>query len=335
MLKRAVIIGTGSAGKRHLSILQELLPEADIRILAHSRISSECSDSIFYDIRDALSFQPQIAIVANPTAFHLDVANQFALIGSDLLIEKPLSINLENMEVLRQAVESGTIIVQVGYNLRFSKSLAEFKNCIDSGMIGKILSVSCATGHDLRKWRPEYDYRKSTSGNQKLGGGVLLELSHELDYLSWIFGPPKSVFGSMHNSKTLEIDVEDIFVGIFQNEIDTQLNPFPIQVSLDFLRQNNTRECTAVGSLGTLKWNGITGEVQKYNLNSHAWETIFAEPEDLLNSYRLQLISFLHATRERIQPNCDLLDGMKVLATIEAIRRSFLSNKSENLNWVD
>ena len=105
--------------------------------------------------------------------------------------------------------QSKKIALMTAYNLRFQPSLQEFRKQIKQQRIGKILSVRVEVGQYLPNWRPESDYRKGVSAQKKLGGGVLLELSHEIDYISWIFGDYKWVKAHISKQSNLEIDVED------------------------------------------------------------------------------------------------------------------------------
>ena len=95
------------------------------------------------------------------------------------------------------------------YNLRYNRSLNFFKNSFQTGILGDLHSVRCEVGHYLPYWRTNTDYRKSVSAQKILGGGVLLELSHEIDYLIWIFGSISKVNAFLTRHSSLEIDVED------------------------------------------------------------------------------------------------------------------------------
>ena len=100
---------------------------------------------------------------------------------------------------------------------------------INSKKIGKILHVQVDCGSYLPEWRKGQDYRKSVSAKTKLGGGVLLELSHELEYIRWFFGDMKSVYANIQNSETLDIDVEDSVDMIFESD-----KGFSVSVHLDY-----------------------------------------------------------------------------------------------------
>ena len=101
---------------------------------------------------------------------------------------------------------------------RYMPLFNNIKNIIDQRIIGNILAVNVYAGQYLPNWRSNSDYRDGVSANKSLGGGVLLELSHEIDYVIWLFGVPKSVICSAPKISNLEIDVEDIANIIFEYE---------------------------------------------------------------------------------------------------------------------
>ena len=95
---------------------------------------------------------------------------------------------LDGVDDLLGTVRARGVICQVGYNLRYLPSLSRFRDLINEGLVGGPLSVRCEIGQYLPNWRPDTDYRTGVTARSDLGGGVLLELSHEIDYLRWIFG---------------------------------------------------------------------------------------------------------------------------------------------------
>ena len=128
--------------------------------------------------------------------------------------------------------------------------------------MGDLHSVRCEVGHYLPYWRTNTDYRKSVSAQKILGGGVLLELSHEIDYLIWIFGSISKVNAFLTRHSSLEIDVEDTaYLRLELSNTHQEHNPFAI-LTMDFIRSDSTRACYAIGSEGTLKWDGISNCVE-------------------------------------------------------------------------
>jgi predicted dehydrogenase len=328
IIDRILIVGHGSIGKRHLVLARELLPKADIRVLRHQVTNEipEFSNGCFSNIEEAIVFAPQIAVIANPAPFHIATAQALAEVGVHLLIEKPLSVSLDGVtQLLETCRKQGTVLL-TGYNLRFLPSLQRFRDLLDEGVVGKVLSVRCEIGQNLRSWRPDSDYREGVSARRELGGGVLLELSHELDYLRWIFGEVDWVKATISRQSSLEIDVEDtaqLTLGFAPTDDDHHLIG---SVNLDFIRHDTTRLCTAIGESGSLRWNGLTGEVALYEAGVNEWHELFCHPHQRDDSYRAEWKNFIACATEHQIPLTTGEDGLKVLQIVEAARISAASD---------
>jgi len=321
MIQRLLIVGLGSIGRRHLLLARRLLPQADIRILRH-QISTDVpceANGVFFNISDALAFSPQAAVIANPAPFHMESAATLIKIGCHLLIEKPLSNHPANIERFFKAVQTYDTVVLVGYNLRFLSALKYFKQVIEEGELGKILSVRSEAGSHLPSWRPGTDYRQGVSAQKLLGGGVLLELSHELDYLRWIFGEIIWVSGWTGQLSDLELDVEDtanLILGI------GEVRPILCSLHLDFLRHDPIRSCTVIAALGSLRWNGMLGTVERWNIVNGVWDILFSAENDLEQSYYREWEHFLDTISNDRAPLISLAEGAATLNVIEAVRES-------------
>lgn len=327
LINRILIVGLGSIGTRHLRIARELFPDADIRVLRHKECLSipEYADDCFSTVEQAVAFLPQIAVIANPAPFHVTVAQRLAVAGVHLFIEKPLSSSVDGVaQLIETCYKQGSVLL-TGYNLRFLPSLQRFRTLILDNSIGRVLSVRCEIGQYLPTWRPDADYRQSVSARHELGGGVLLELSHELDYLRWIFGEVEWVKATLSRQSTLEIDVEDT--------VHLTLGFLPVvdkfqhigTVNLDFIRHDTTRGCTAIGENGTLRWNGITGVVELYEAGAKEWSELFRQHHQLDDSYLAEWQNFIACVNEQNTPLVTGEDGLKVLQIIEAARISATS----------
>jgi predicted dehydrogenase len=323
-LNRVLIVGCGSIGQRHLSIVRQSLPQADIRVLRHrpGSLRPELANGIYYDLNAACDFAPQAAVVANPAPFHLQTAQALISVGSHLLIEKPISHNLDGVKGLLQQSEDREIVLQVGYNLRFLPSLVRFRELIQQGEIGRVLSVRSEIGQYLPSWRPGTDYRQGVSARRTLGGGVLLELSHELDYLSWIFGEIAWVQSYLSHQSRLEIDVEDIahLVLGFSPDV-TDYAPIA-NLSLDFFRHDTTRLCTAIGEAASLRWNGLTGTIEIYPAGGDRWQLLSHHPHSRNDSYQAQWQHFLKCINSCTSPLVDGYAGYTILEIIAAAQSS-------------
>lgn len=324
LINRVLIVGLGSIGKRHLRLARELLPNADIRALRHQVCDSipEHADGCFSSLEQAIDFAPQLAVIASPAPFHLSAAKPLAQAGVHLLVEKPLSAALDGVpQLLEICREKGTVLL-TGYNLRFLPSLQRFRDLLNENVIGRVLSVRCEIGQYLPSWRPDTDYRQGVSARQELGGGALLELSHEIDYLRWIFGEVDWVNATLSRQSDLEIDVEDTAHLILGFASVADGHQLIATLNLDFVRHDTTRLCTAIGANGSLRWNGLTGVVEQFEAGAKEWREIFRHQHQRDESYLAEWQHFLGCVSEQKTPLITGEDGLRVLQIIGAARHA-------------
>ena len=320
MIRRALVVGLGSIGRRHLRLLRQALPAADIRVLRRSDDGApiEHADGCFDDLEAARAFAPDLAVIANPAPFHLAAARVLAQAGAHLLVEKPVSDTAEGVDDLIALCAARGRVLQVGYNLRFLETLQAFRDRIAAGQIGTVQAIRCEIGQYLPGWRPDADYRTTVSAQRALGGGVLLELSHELDMLRWVFGEVAWLGAWTGRQGPLEIDVEDCAMV----QIGFQAGPVA-QLGMDFLRHDTTRTCVAIGTRGSLRWDAIKGQVARFTPDDGAWVELDAARPDRDFTYRAQIAAFLAAIDGR--PGAVAAqgpDGLAVMRLIEAARLS-------------
>jgi len=175
---KALVIGYGSIGQRHVRVLMEL----GCRVAVMSRRSVTFMPS-YSELSQALSaWQPNYVVVANRTSEHFQTVEAIAQYGFQgfVLIEKPLFDQPNEMP------NENFSHIAVGYNLRCHSLLRLLKSFLDDA--DNMLTAHVYVGSYLPLWRPDADYRKSYSAKRKEGGGVLRDLSHELDYVFWLFG---------------------------------------------------------------------------------------------------------------------------------------------------
>tara|TARA_B110000263_G_scaffold236413_1_gene235745 strand:+ start:255 stop:1277 length:1023 start_codon:yes stop_codon:yes gene_type:complete len=324
-IKTALIVGLGSIGTRHLKLLREIRSDIRIVVLRHKNSTVDASlniDHVVTNIEDALNYKPDIAIISNPSPLHIDTAIPLAKAGVHLFIEKPISSSTKGIKELISLTKKNNCKLMVGYNLRFSKSLKFFREKILSLSIGKLLSIRAEVGQHLDYWRPHTKYTDGVSAQKKLGGGVLLELSHELDYLSWIFGPIYWVFGYLTKQSDLDIDVEDITHCILGFQDKNTNHDLVANLSMDFIRQDSVRQCYVVGELGTLRWDGINHSVELYSKNQKQWDILYKDQEDRNFSYKEELNHFLECITNDNLPLISAESAFDTLKTIDSIRKS-------------
>ena len=324
MAVRFAIIGFGSAGARALEVLRELRPEAEFLVVSRKSAPGEGFWSTS-SLDDVVAFAPDALILAGPATTRSDVLRQLGTLGVPVFIEKPLSHTpgdaVAVIELLGPAVKRS----QVGYNLRFSQSLIAYRDLIRGGRLGRVVRFTSETAQYLPDWRPGKDYRDTVSARADMGGGVLLELSHELDYLRWIFGEWDWVSAWTGRTSSLEIDVEDAALVTIGIEGDEVVTPVVGQLSLDFVRRDKVRTVTAVCESGTLRWDGIARTVELYESSESQWKTVVTD-SGLQSTYRAQWDSFLSVVEKGGVPLVAASDGVAVLRAVEAIRHSHEQN---------
>lgn len=322
---KVAVIGYGSIGKRHVNIVREQTKHVDIWIYSGTqKLESLPSVSgIFNSIDQLLEYHPDIAIVANPSSLHLDLALTLAKNKIDMLIEKPVSNTEDGVLELISYIEENKLVVRVGYNLRYQPSLIYFKNLIQSSYIHDICYVRSEVGQHLSGWRPNTNIAAGVTANKFLGGGVLRELSHEIDYIQWIFGDILSVSSNIRKLTDLTNDVEDFADLSLMVKTHESNKETVVMTTLDCIRADRIRKCTVITENTTLLWDGVRDIVCKWNAESGTWQVIFSGNNDRDESYRLQWQAFMTAFKRRDEDSgLSVRTALKTVAVVQAAEKS-------------
>lgn len=317
---KIAIVGYGSIGKRHETICKSEIPECEIILITRNKQVDSPYNSFTTDSLDhAVYLKPDWAVVASPSSLHIQHALKLVEAGCDCLVEKPIATNFSGIHDLRSVAQKRGCIVQVAYNLRYDPCLIEAKRLINSQLYGPLLSVRCDFGQYLPDWRPGQDYRETVSAKRSLGGGILLEMSHEIDYLSWIVGRPIWVSSWIEKIGKLDIDVEDtalLRIGMNHRNREVVAN-----LSMDFIRQDKCRRCDFICENATIQWDGI---VSTLTVKASGSSTIYKGAQDRNFTYRQQLRDFLNCITHRKLPSSNIDSGIMTLKTIQSSRLSSL-----------
>jgi predicted dehydrogenase len=299
-----LIIGYGSIGARHANILKEM--EHSVHVVSKRDITDfPCYKSI----KEALQSKDfDYVVISNETYKHYESFTKLRELGysGKLLIEKPVFLEPRSLP------QSGYENVFVAYNLRFHpviQKLHEFLN-------GKgIYSIQVYVGQYLPDWRPGTDYTKSYSASKAQGGGVLRDLSHELDYINWIAGGWKRVAAIGGKFSDLQIDSDDVFVLLLEME------NYPVaSVQMNYLDRNARREIIVNMKDHTIKADlilstlEIDGEVSEFEIDRNL-------------TYTVQHNAILNGDYSTA---CTLKQGMDVLSLIHAAE---LASKKQK--WIN
>jgi len=318
---RILIAGFGSIGRRHFRNLLAL-GQRDI-VFLRSQQSKLPADEIAdfpmeTGIQAALAHNPDAVIISNPTALHLDVAIPAAEKGCHLLLEKPISHSLARIDELRAAVKRGGGQVLVGFQFRFHPGLQKIATLMQDNAIGRPLSIRAHWGEYLPDWHPWENYRDGYSARADLGGGVVLTLSHPLDYLRWLFGEVQSLWAFTSSQSNLALPVEDTA------EIGLQfVNGAVGSVHLNFTQRPSVHKLEIVGAGGTIRWDNSNGAVHIYRAGEERWEKI-SPPDDFSRNdlFLMEMRHFIELAQEQVDSLCTLDDGEQALFLAVSISKS-------------
>jgi predicted dehydrogenase len=331
-MNRVLVIGTGSIGQRHLRNLRALgideLAACDPDLSRIKTIRQDLDVITFETLSTALEkFRPNMVLICTPPSLHVEQARQVIQAGLDLFIEKPLSHTWDNVEALLNESQSSRSIVQVGYNLRFHPALQQIKQVVTDKTMGRILWARAEFGQYLPDWRPWQDYRQSYTANQKLGGGILLDASHEIDYLMWLLGRPTQVMCMAGKVSNLDVDVEDSATVLFR-----YADGVHVDIHVDFIQRDYARSLKLVGEEGILVWDFAQGELRLFKTETQRWET-FTHNLDNNEMYLAEMRHFLTCVRDRNTPLVSLKEAADVLQVVLGAKKAAEQGLIQELTW--
>lgn len=316
------IAGFGSIGRRHARLLKQMWPDTDIVLVrSGSGVTwpeEELAIATVKTPEEALEFGVRAAIISSPASFHLSQANDFISGGVPVLVEKPLSNCLEGAIKFEKLVSSLGLPVLVGYTFRHSPVLNFYLACLKDPSMGAPISARIECNTYLPSWRPGQDFRSTVSARSDLGGGVLLELSHELDYANLFFGPFSTVEARTLSETSLNLDVETLARLKLKSQTGVE-----IEVILDFYNRTESRKCVLQMSTGVLILDLLAQKVVWVPRDGGREEWHF--PHDRDDIYVAQLQHFFDCINGLVAPVASVQDGIAALTLAVAAK---VSNKN-------
>ena len=325
-MAKILIIGYGSIGKRHT---QNILTHTQHEIIIFTKRKDVDSFKkkrvkVFHNLQKCLSEKPEIGFITNETAYHIPIAIKLARAGLDLFIEKPLSDSIKGVQTLRKIVKQKKLITQMGYHLRFHECIIKIRELIKQKKIGRIISIQIENGSYLPDWHPYEDYRYGYAAKKKLGGGVVLTQIHDIDYLYWIFGNPKSIFAVTGKFSNLDISTEDYSASIIQLK-----NKITAELHLDFFQGPEYKRIKIKGTDGIILWNSQENAIKVYGNKKNTWKTILKIKKfDRNQLYIDEIKHFLRCVKNRKNTINNLDDGIKTMKIALAIKESGKKKKN-------
>jgi len=333
-----LIAGLGSIGRRHFRNLIAL-GEKDIILLRSHRATLPDDELAGYpvetDLAEALKkHKPEAVIVANPTSLHLDVAIPAAEAGCHILLEKPVSNSLDRLDVLQKAAEKSGSRILVGFQFRYHPTLNKARELIQASALGKVLTVHAHWGEYLPQWHPWEDYRQGYAARADLGGGVIVTLTHPLDYLRFLLGEVESLWSFNGHLSPLEMDVEDAA------EIGLRFVSGAVGgVHLNYFQRPPVHRLEIVGTGGTLRWDNADGVLHHFKMPA-TFGTFSEEPPapvveavappegfERNQLFLAQTRHFVETAAGESEPRCTLADGARTLRLALAAQESQKSGR--------
>lgn len=317
--RRIAVIGCGSIGRRHLANLAALgageLIGCDPDPARRAEVEAGLGVTCLADPAAVWDRRPDAVVAAVPTSLHLRVALQAVERGCHVFVEKPLADRLDGTERLVGLVRDRGLVSLIGCNMRFHPGLSTLKRLLEEGAIGHVVAARVEFGQYLPDWHPTEDYRKGYSARRDLGGGIILDAIHELDYIRWMLGEVRTVACLAGKLSGLEIETEDT-AAILLRFVSGAVG----EVHLDYVQRAYRRTCQLIGEAGTLLWDYAAG-VSWFSAATRQW-TVIPHPEGWQPNqmYLDEMAHFLACLDGRVRPALDVAEGRRVLEIALAAR---------------
>lgn len=315
---KALIVGFGSIGRRHAANLQQLVP--GIRLTGLRRQGAGMAPEgieFVNNFETALGRSPDVAVIASPTSMHLEALAHLLPAGIPCYVEKPAVATRAQATALRQLladIGSGPTTF-AGYNFRFLPSLIRLREMLQAGAVGKLVRATIQVGQWLPDWRPNQDYRQTYSAHAQQGGGVILDLIHEVDQVRWLLGEFDHVAAMAGQLSCLELNAEDTACALLGRDG----GPF-VTLSQDYVSRRRVRRYEFVGEEGTLIWDFTAGQLVRITCETE--EAIDCGPMayDVAATYVAAMREFIECAESGRKTSQDLEEGLKSTELALAIK---------------
>lgn len=298
-MKRCLIIGYGSIGKRHREVLLSL--GCDVKIVS-KHLEPASGLFVYRDVEEAFSRERfDYVVIASATGEHAETLRHVLPFLSEktiCLVEKPL------FSSVKEFVFWGNAKIRVGYVLRAHPLLRKVRQILNGR---KLYSCRASCGQYLPSWRPGTDYRKCYSAQKRLGGGVLRDLSHELDYMQMLCGCWEKATALGGKFSDLEITSDDQYGILFS----TKKCPL-CMCHLDYLSQDTHRMLFVEYDGGSLKLDFVEGVL----LHNGEREKVVLKRDDLFRTMHRELME------DNLTCFTDGGEALAILKLIEAAEKA-------------
>jgi len=321
------VIGCGSIGCRHLRNFMMMGQENLIAVDTSAARLTDARDQVdnlrtYSSVERALENNPQAAIISTPPATHDSIAVNFISAGIPVLIEKPLAHTLFEGKAIKDLVNAFRTMACVGYSMRFHPAIQLIRDEL-LPRVGKPLYARAAVGQYLPDWHPGEDYTQWYMAHADQGGGALLDLSHEIDYLQHLLGGHmRDVKGFVGKVSDLDIDSDDLADFTARVTPNPWVNGVQVSVHMDLLDRSYNRGLRIVGTEGTIKWEwGDDVYLYPKSTNFNV-PIVYSYDKDRNVQFEEEMKAFIESVQTKtLHPNLATIDdGIEVLKVVEELR---------------
>ena len=326
MSKHILIVGTGSAGKRHANNLSSLHCEISCMDPRQDRLDDISAEKInlrtlFTSVEEAFASGERFdgVVVASPPSFHVDQCISALRQSVPVLLEKPVSPDLTSALKLQTAVKETSVPLLLGYTWRWWPPLQKVKQLVDEQVVGQLKFVKFTMAAHLADWHPWERYQDFFMSSKTLGGGAILDESHWLDLMLWFFGNPERLFAKIEKISDLQIETDDnVDMLVFYK------NDMRVSLHLDLYARPHEKSIQFVGEDGTLVWEPNLIKIGKKMDPEWEVEEFNYDRNDMFVGVAQEFLSIIGGDNT---PTCKIDDGIRVLELIESARRSSSTEK--------
>jgi predicted dehydrogenase len=327
MAPHILIIGSGSVGKRHARNFAGLgcrISCVDPRAERRAELAAETPVVGSHATAEAALEAGGLdgVVVASPTAYHPATTVTALEAKLPVLLEKPVAKSAAEAKIMLRAEQTTGVQVLLGYTWRWWPPLRRLRELLDGNAVGKLRHVQFHMSAHLADWHPWEPYQEFFMASAAQGGGALLDESHWIDLMVWLFGRPQQLIGRVEKISDLEIDADDNVdvLALFSNGLRVSLH-------LDLYGRPHEKFIRFIGEGGTAMWSADPNRIAIGRESAQKWEeeTFACERNDMFVAVAEE---FLAVIAGRTQPSCTLAQGVGVMELIEAIRSSSKSGRA-------
>lgn len=315
-----LIIGVGSIGERHLRCFQTT---GRCTLSLCEPVEQRRTDvARRYDVNGYASWEEALAketftaaVIASPAPCHIPTAQSLARRGLDLLIEKPLSLNLDGVDPFAMTIRQERIRVAVGFVYRALPAFQQMRSALVSGEFGRIVQIQVQSGQHFPFYRPAY--RDIYYADPAQGGGLIQDmLPHHLNAIEWIVGPATKVVVDATHAVLPGVEVEDT-VNLLTRHGDVMAS-----ISVNQHQPVNEFAITVLCEQGAARWELLGGRWLSAKENGGQWTERDAFVHQRDDYYILQANAFLDLMDGSAEPLCPFADAVATLKSTLAILES-------------